>query len=41
LEDVSFNASELDRVTIEVTAAYVEQNLGELAADEDLSQYIL
>lgn len=41
LEDVSFNASELDRVTIEINAAYVEQNLGELAADEDLSQYIL
>ncbi|MBK1648888.1 ATP-dependent protease ATPase subunit HslU [Rhabdochromatium marinum] len=41
LEDVSFNASELDRVSIEVNAAYVEQNLGELAADEDLSQYIL
>jgi ATP-dependent HslUV protease ATP-binding subunit HslU len=41
LEDVSFNASELDRVPIEITAAYVDQNLGELAADEDLSQYIL
>ncbi|EIC22274.1 ATP-dependent protease ATPase subunit HslU [Thiorhodovibrio frisius] len=41
LEDVSYNASELDRVTIDVNAAYVEQNLGELAADEDLSQYIL
>ena len=41
LEDVSFNASELDRVTITVNAAYVDQNLGELAADEDLSQYIL
>jgi ATP-dependent HslUV protease ATP-binding subunit HslU len=41
LEDVSFNASELDRVTVTVNAAYVDQNLGELAADEDLSQYIL
>jgi len=41
LEDISFNASELDRVTITVNAAYVDQNLGELAADEDLSQYIL
>jgi len=41
LEDVSFNASELDRVTINVNAAYVDQNLGELASDEDLSQYIL
>jgi len=41
LEDVSFNASELDRVTVTINAAYVDQNLGELAADEDLSQYIL
>ncbi len=41
LEDISFNASELDRVTIEINAAYVDKNLGELAADEDLSQYIL
>jgi ATP-dependent HslUV protease ATP-binding subunit HslU len=41
LEDISFNASELDRVTITVNAAYVDHNLGELAADEDLSQYIL
>jgi len=41
LEDVSFNASELDRVPIEITAAYVDQNLGELAADDDLSRFIL
>ena len=41
LEDVSFNATELDRVTITVTGAYVDQNLSELAADEDLSRYIL
>ncbi|NKN33011.1 ATP-dependent protease ATPase subunit HslU [Marichromatium bheemlicum] len=41
LEDVSFNASELDRVTVEVTAAYVDSNLSGLAEDEDLSRYIL
>ena len=41
LEDVSFNASDLDRVTVTVNAAYVDQNLAELAADEDLSRYIL
>ncbi len=41
LEDVSFNASELDRVPITINAAYVDQNLGELAGDEDLSRYIL
>jgi ATP-dependent HslUV protease ATP-binding subunit HslU len=41
LEDISFNAPELDRVPITINAAYVDQNLAELAADEDLSQYIL
>jgi ATP-dependent HslUV protease ATP-binding subunit HslU len=41
LEDVSFNATELDRVTVTVNAAYVDKNLSELAADEDLSRYIL
>jgi ATP-dependent HslUV protease ATP-binding subunit HslU len=41
LEDVSFNAAELDRVKVTVNAAYVDQNLSELADDEDLSRYIL
>jgi len=41
LEDVSFNAADLDRVMVTVNAAYVDQNLAELAADEDLSRYIL
>jgi len=41
LEDVSYNASDLDRVTVTVNAAYVDQNLSPLAADEDLSRYIL
>ncbi len=41
LEDVSFNATDLDRVTVTVNAAYVDQNLSELAADDDLSRYIL
>jgi ATP-dependent HslUV protease ATP-binding subunit HslU len=41
LEDVSYNASELDRVTVTVNAIYVDRNLSELAADEDLSRYIL
>ncbi|MBV5275004.1 MAG: AAA family ATPase, partial [Lamprocystis purpurea] len=39
LEDVSYNASDLDRVTVTVNAAYVDQNLSQLAADEDLSRY--
>ena len=41
LEDVSFNATEMDRVTVTIDANYVDRNLGELAADDDLSQYIL
>ena len=41
LEDVSYNASDLDRVTVTVNAAYVDQNMAGLAADEDLSRYIL
>jgi ATP-dependent HslUV protease ATP-binding subunit HslU len=41
LEDISYKATELDRVTVTVNAAYVDQNLSELAADEDLSRYIL
>ncbi len=41
LEDVSYNASAMDRVTVTVNAAYVDLNLSELAADEDLSRYIL
>ncbi|EXJ16671.1 ATP-dependent protease ATPase subunit HslU [Imhoffiella purpurea] len=41
LEDVSYNASELDRVTVTINAQYVDQNMAGLAADEDLSRYIL
>ncbi len=41
LEDVSYNASDLDRVTITINTSYVDQNLAGLAADEDLSRYIL
>lgn len=41
LEDISYNASELDRVSVTVTSDYVDQNLAGLAADEDLSRYIL
>ncbi|QIK36714.1 ATP-dependent protease ATPase subunit HslU [Caldichromatium japonicum] len=41
LEDISFNAPELDRVTITINAVYVDQNVAGLAADEDLSRYIL
>ncbi len=41
LEDVSYNATDLDRVTITINAAYVDKNMADLAADEDLSRYIL
>ena len=40
LEDVSFNCG--DKVTaLEITAAYVDEHLGELAKNEDLSRFIL
>jgi ATP-dependent HslUV protease ATP-binding subunit HslU len=41
LEDVSYNASELERVMVTVNATYVDQNMAGLAADDDLSRYIL
>ncbi|MEH6825105.1 MAG: ATP-dependent protease ATPase subunit HslU [Motiliproteus sp.] len=41
LEDVSFSAGETPNQSVVVDAAYVEEALGALAEDEDLSQYIL
>jgi ATP-dependent HslUV protease ATP-binding subunit HslU len=45
LEEVSFSAGELatrqDNAPILINADYVNQHLGELAQDEDLSRYIL
>ncbi len=45
LEEVSFDAAELaekySASALEIDAAYVDQHLGELAKDEDLSRYIL
>jgi ATP-dependent HslUV protease ATP-binding subunit HslU len=41
LETVSFDAAEKGGETIEVDASYVDQHLGNLAKDEDLSRYIL
>ncbi len=40
LEDVSFDAGN-DAKAIEINAAYVDNHLGELAKNEDLSRYIL
>jgi ATP-dependent HslUV protease ATP-binding subunit HslU len=41
LETVSFDAAENGGTAIEIDAAYVDQHLGVLAKDEDLSRYIL
>ena len=41
LDDVSFDAASLSGQTVTVDAAYVNQRLGELSQDEDLSRYIL
>jgi ATP-dependent HslUV protease ATP-binding subunit HslU len=41
LESVSFESSERGASSLRVDAAYVDQHLGALAKDEDLSRYIL
>ncbi len=41
LEKISFEASDMVDQSITIDAAYVEEHLGELSLDEDLSQYIL
>jgi ATP-dependent HslUV protease ATP-binding subunit HslU len=41
LESVSFDAAENGGSAIEIDAKYVEEHLGNLAKDEDLSRYIL
>ncbi|MGY6277602.1 ATP-dependent protease ATPase subunit HslU [Methylomonas sp. MgM2] len=41
LEEISFSAPDMVEKTISIDAAYVDAHLGELAADEDLSRYIL
>ncbi|EMP54039.1 heat shock protein HslVU [Marinobacter santoriniensis NKSG1] len=41
LESLSYDAGDKVTETFEVTAAYVDEKLGELAEDEDLSRYIL
>ena len=41
LEEISFSAPDRSGDTLEVDAAYVDQHLGELAGNEDLSRYIL
>ncbi len=41
LETVSFNASDMNGESININAQYVNEHLGELSLEEDLSQYIL
>ncbi|MDY7577134.1 ATP-dependent protease ATPase subunit HslU [Herbaspirillum sp. RTI4] len=41
LEEISFTASDTGSVVLKVSAAYVDERLGELAVNEDLSRYVL
>ncbi len=41
LDDVSFNASEMPGNTVTITAEYVQQRIGDLVKNRDLSRYIL
>src|SRR5439155_890478 len=41
LEDLSFEAPDMHTGHVQITAEYVKQRLSEVAADEDLSRYIL
>jgi len=41
LEEISFNTTDDDAKTISIDADYVNQQLGDLVQDEDLSRYIL
>nr|VFK79036.1 MAG: ATP-dependent HslUV protease ATP-binding subunit HslU [Candidatus Kentron sp. SD] len=41
LEEVSFDAPELEEKSITIDAAYVDDHLGELLKNEDLTRYIL
>ena len=42
LEEVSYSASDMpDDQTVDITTAYVDEQLGEIAENEDLSKYIL
>lgn len=41
LEELSFEASEISPAHIDITPAYVEQKLGDIAKDKDLSEFIL
>ena len=41
LEDISFDAPDLEKKNIEIDAAYIQDKLKDIIQDEDLSRYIL
>ena len=41
LEDISFNASDMNEKTIEIDRTYVDERLKDIVQDQDLSRYIL
>ncbi len=41
VEDISFNAPDMTGQVVEIDAAFVNERVGEVAADEDLSNFIL
>ena len=41
LEEISFSASDSPDQTLTINAAYVDDRLGALSVDEDLSRYVL
>ncbi len=41
LDEISFNASEMDGVTVSIDKAYVDRMLADVVCNEDLSRYIL
>ena len=41
LEDISFTASDIGPISIDIDVEYVEKNLGELIKSQDLSKFIL
>ena len=41
LEELSFEAPDMKKASVSINAAYVQERLGDIAIDEDLSRYIL
>ncbi len=41
LDELSYNAPDLDKQKVTIDAAYVQKHIGDLAANTDLSRFIL